>query len=492
MVVPGTPIFPDGPDGIGYYRQSKTDPDGIERQREKVRKMFADMGVNLVGEYEDDDVSATKRKRRRGYEQAVAHMKKLKPGDILGVSKMARLYRKTIELEGIIPLVEQTGVMVKSVEGTYDLSTPNGRMTARILVSTAQAEVEEKADRQKGANLQAAKAGKRNRTGIRPFGYQDDRISPFEQEADAIRDACRTILAGGSLAAVVRDWTARELRPRFDGRTYTDENGNEIPFSGKWRPPTVRKILLNPHIAGQATVPGTGEILGDGNWTPIITPETWASVRSVLTDPDRKAPRGNVSLLGCLAYCKCGTRVQRATRHNRHGTVYPIYRCLEYGVTGNGNPGPHVNIKAEPVDQWIEEVIIERARQADHAGFFTRTPDQVDVAKIKKERQEISQGLEQLAGDSAMGIIPRSTYLAAAERVTRRINEIGEAIAEAGKMDAPALLLGADDPAEVWPDLDVTVQRQIIDRLMRITLTSPGRGFHNQDMNTIVHIRWRA
>lgn len=200
-VIAGTPFFPDGPDGIGYYRQSKDDPDGIERQREQVRTMFAVMGVNLLAEYEDNEVSATKGRRWRGYAQARAHMAKLRQGSYLGVSKMARLYRKTRELDDLIDEVEKTGVLVKSAEGTYDLSTPHGRMIARQLVAIAQAEVEEKADRQKDANLQDARQGKRNTSGCRPFGYCADRVTPMD--------------AGVLLAAV--HGTRKQPIPYLDG-----------------------------------------------------------------------------------------------------------------------------------------------------------------------------------------------------------------------------------------------------------------------------------
>ena len=46
--------------------------------------------------------------------------------DVLVVFHMDRLYRKVIELEGIIPVVEATGVLVVSIDGSYDLSTPIG------------------------------------------------------------------------------------------------------------------------------------------------------------------------------------------------------------------------------------------------------------------------------------------------------------------------------------------------------------------------------
>ena len=103
--------------------------------------------------------------------------------DVLVVSHMDRLYRRLAELESIIPVVEQGGAMVVSIDGSYDLSTPMGRLVARNLCSAAQAEVEIKAQRNKDKNVQAAQAGVRNKSGCRPFGWCADRFTPMDPGA---------------------------------------------------------------------------------------------------------------------------------------------------------------------------------------------------------------------------------------------------------------------------------------------------------------------
>ena len=55
------------------------------------------------------------------------------------------------------------------------------------------------------------------------------------------------------------------------------------------------------------------------------------------------------------------------------------------------------------------------------------------MAKLRRERKEISDGLARMAGDEAMGFLPRAIYLDAAKRVTARLEEIDAQIAEAGK-----------------------------------------------------------
>jgi DNA invertase Pin-like site-specific DNA recombinase len=488
-----------------YARQSKDHTAGIGRQQEDTDGLADRRGYEVTGRFADNDVSASKSRKRPDYERM---MKAIRAGecDVLVVTYMDRLYRRPIELEHIIPEIEKAGVLIATVyEGDMDLRTDTGQLQARVKVAFARAEVMRKANRQKRANKERAEKGDRTPHGIRPFGYQDDRMSPREDEAEAIRWAARHILAGGSVAAVMRDWTERGVRPPFASmkrtesgelvpRTYRDEEGNEIRFSGQWRHASVTRILTNPHIAGM--VVHKGEIIGEGNWTPIMTPETWEAVRDVLKDPGRVAPRGKVSLGGFLFYCRCGSKVQHDVRFRppkgKVRTSYGIYKCLEYGTKAEGRSGPHVTMKASLVDEYVEMRLLDRMRESDAAQIFERKRDgSADVPKLKQERKEISDGLARMAGDEAMGILPRSIYLDAAKRVTARLEEIDAQIAEAGKVDAAALLLGADDPADVWNGLDVTVQRKIIESVMHITLRPPGCGCRNPDLTRLVRVAWR-
>jgi hypothetical protein len=92
-----------------------------------------------------------------------------------------------------------------------------------------------------------------------------------------------------------------------------------------------------------------------------------------------------------------------------------------------------------------------------------------------------------------MGIIPRATYLEVAARIKARQDEIEEIVAEAGRQDAVALLVGAEDVAAEWRKMDVTIKRVVIASLCsRVILKSPGCGCRNPDMEKVVSLRWRA
>lgn len=122
-----------------------------------------------------------------------------------------------------------------------------------------------------------------------------------------------------------------------------------------------------------------------------------------------------------------------------------MYKCTEYGTRGSGKPGPHVTVKADPIDAYVEMRILGRMRETDAASISQRSRDgTADVPKLRAEQKEISDGLARMAGDEAMGILRLPIYLDAAKRVTARLEEIDAQIAEAGKVDAAALLLTED------------------------------------------------
>lgn len=258
-------------------------------------------------------------------------------------------------------------------------------------------------------------------------------------------------------------------------------------------------ILTNPSIAGLMTAPGTDDIIGTGNWVPVISEETFFAVRDALRDPTRATPRGNVSLGGFLFYCRCGAKVQGDMRSQaRRGKfanlpriTYQTYKCQEYTQKREGRPGPHVAMRAAPVDLYVTEKLLDEMRKPDAVRLFERREGAEDVPKLRAERKEISDGLARMAGDEALGILPRAIYLDAAKRVTARLEEIDARIAEAGQMDAAALLLSAEDPADIWFNLDITIQRRIIDSLVHVTLKPPGCGCRNPDMEKLVRIAWR-
>jgi site-specific DNA recombinase len=476
---PGKPLR-----AIIYARQSKDKKDGIDRQVEKCLKLIADRGWELVhAPFCDNDVSASNKTRKRpAYEQAMS-MVRTNQCDVLVVTHMDRLYRRLAELEDIIPVVEQTGVIVVSIDGSYDLSTDTGRLVARVLAATAQGEVETKARRNKDRNVQLAGRGERNKSGCRPFGYAENRIDPQEPEAQAVRDAIDSVLRGGSITGITRRWGEQGFRPPL-------APFGPLPEGNPWSHHTVRRILTNAHIAGLRSY--NGVIVATGNWVPLVTVEKWEAAMAILTDPARTKPRGALSLLGGIAECRCGEEVNHATRPQRGTTVgYGTYRCSAFKQEDAARTGPHVCVKAAWIDRYVTDVLLETMERPDAAKAFARD-ENIDVPGLREELKMLDDALANLSWQNAVKAIPDQIFLSNSARVNAEREKISMQIAEAGKVNAAAALLTAFDVRAEWDRMNINERRAVIRSLMHVTLRPVGSGCRRPDFNQLVRIAWLA
>ena len=373
-------------------------------------KLIADRGWELAhAPFSDNDVSATKRRKRPAYEQAMA-MVKGRRHDVLVVAHMDRLYRRAAELETIIPVVEQTGMLVVSTDGAYDLSTANGRMVARMLCAASQGEVETKARSNKDANVQAASNGERNKSGCRPFGYCADRFTPMDpgvplalvhgtaknpcptmdgpgwpstdpwQEMTArvpetVYDADGRVTATASEADAIRDALSRSCgavrSPALSGSGARGLRPPLAPFGplaeqNPWNSHTVKRIFTNPHIAGLRAY-RNGEIVAAGSWAALVGKGMGGSPGHPRQPGPRFAP---------MAACRSweGSRSAGVAGRSsgppgglRH---VQVRRVRERGAAATG---PHVAAKAEPIDQYVSDVVIDTMGLPDAADLFATT-----------------------------------------------------------------------------------------------------------------------
>src|SRR5262245_10100620 len=147
---------------VGVYARISDDRAGsglgVARQEQDCRALVERRGWSVAEVYVDNDLSASKGKRRPVYERML---------DDLGTGRIAgivawhtdRLYWRTADLAGFIAAVERSGVVVATVQaGELDLSTVSGCMVAWILGSVAEHEVEHKAERQRRKHEELARA----------------------------------------------------------------------------------------------------------------------------------------------------------------------------------------------------------------------------------------------------------------------------------------------------------------------------------------------
>lgn len=175
-----------------------------------------------------------------------------------------------------------------------------------------------------------------------------------ESQAPAIRFAAESVLAGWSLSNI-----AAHLR----NSGYVGAHGGKIAAT------TVRQMLTNPTVAGSRV--HRGEIVGRGNWTPILDEATWRAVGAKLGGArtvnrsdggtyvirkfePRKARR--YLLTGGFGVCGvCEHRLIGSNKWRKSREPWPYYFCHPK-VGGKACVGT----EAEPLERHVRDELLAR------------------------------------------------------------------------------------------------------------------------------------
>ena len=148
----------------GVYTRISSDPSGeragADRQRADCEAHCLARAWEVVEVFCGNDASAYGRKPRRADEQMLAAVE-TRSIDAIVTWHNDRLHRSPKELEAFIDLVERRGVRLAVVTGgDYDLTTPDGRLSARIVGAVARKESEDRTRRVRRKHLELAEQGR--------------------------------------------------------------------------------------------------------------------------------------------------------------------------------------------------------------------------------------------------------------------------------------------------------------------------------------------
>jgi site-specific DNA recombinase len=391
----------------------------------------------------DNDMSASNGKVRPGYQRLLGLIDE-RAVDVVVAWHVDRLTRRLADLVDVIARTERANVRIATVSGDLDLSTDSGRLVARILGSVAEAEVERKSARQRRAARQAAESGRP--PARRAFGFTNGAHEPAE--AEAVRELYRLVLAGMSMVGVTR---------------WLNERGFTTTTGRRWDRSSARKMLLNPRNAGLRAY--RDEIVGPGNWEPIVDEATWRAAREKIADPARTREQHGIRWLGGgLFRCHCGARVR--VNYTRHGKR--VYQC---------QASAHLARSADPIDLLVKEQVVGWLRQADLGRLLAEDDSSDEIPALRDQAEALRLRLDQVTDDYAEGLLTGRQLKAATEKITDELTAVEQALAEAGRGSRLGPLLSAPDPGQAWLDADLSVQRGALDGIAAVTLlaASPGR-----------------
>jgi len=456
---------------------------GIARQETDCRERADRLGWTVAGLYVDNDLSAYSGKNRPEYRRMIDD---LCSGTVDAVVAWHtdRLHRSPRELEEFIDLCEGAGVAVETVKaGPVDLSTPAGRAVARTLGAWARYESEHKAERNRRKALELAQAGKISGGGPRPFGYEEDRMTVRESEAEMIREWVRRVLAGEPVRSLARDLNSRGIRSS----------------SGKqWSAQTLKRMLASGRISGQRDHhaqsrgkkrPLVGEIVADAVWPAIISKEDTARLRALLMDPARRVtsatPR-RCLLTGLLRCARCGSAMCGRPRDD--GRMR--YVCNK--MPGNNHCGK-MYVLAGPADECVTSMVKVALNSAEFVkGVQANGQGHGDEAVLCQMTAD-QRKLEELAEDYATDVITRKEWLRAREVLEARLEAAQKRLSTNSRTAALEGLSGDSVVfGEVWEELSLGRRRAVISALLDRIIVHPGvRGRNTFDPLRLEPI-WRA
>lgn len=440
----GSSAFDDfGPDTCVIYLRISQDRTGqhlgVERQEKDCRALAKRLGLRVTHIYVDNDTSATSGKVRPEFEA----MLKGRPEAILAWHQ-DRLLRLTSDLEKVIAL-EVPVHMVTA--GSLDLATPAGRAVARTVAAWSQYEGEQKALRQKAANVQRAERG-HWQFSRRPYGYRriDERIEIVPEEAEVVREVFDRYVAGETAYALAADLNRRGI-PSID----TD-----------WSQERMRQLLRNGRYAGIVESKGQ-RFEVEPQWTPIISERTWNDAETMRRSRTRAGSWSTSTkhlMSGMLRCAVCGESMLA-----RPDRGVQLYACQTNWC---------VSIRAAEVDAVVEGVVLGRLADKRIIRALRSTPD---TAPLTEELADLRKRRDAIADLLADGLLDRRKAREQAGALTARIDSTAARLA-AMRRESPLtdLALARSIPTR-WKRLGVLDRRRVIEDLgLRVTISKGKRG----------------
>jgi site-specific DNA recombinase len=445
---------------------------GVTRQEADCRALAQARGWTVTRVYVDNDISAYSGKPRPPYKQLLSAMRE-KEFEAVISWHTDRLHRSPIELEEFISVCEGSNIRIETAQaGQIDLSTPSGRMVARMLGSAARYESEHKSERIKRKAREVALAGKAWGGSTRPYCYERDRVTVIESEAVILRQVVGRFLAGESLMSLAK---------------WLNENETWTVTGGQWYVSTLRRVLYAARYSGQRE--HLGEIVATAVWPAVITVEQSTAMRIKLSDPARRTNRTarRYLLAGLLRCGLCGEPL--VARPRSDGTRR--YVCSkERTLKACG----HILIKSEDLELFISAAVLKRIEGTNMDEFIAnRSRADSASSSAQSDASAAKERQIELANMFVKGEITRPQLLAGQKTSDRIIFEAMKVLAQETKTGVPDSSVGNGiSLANKWSTLNLDRQRAIIFAVIDSVKISSGENGRRTFDPDRVHPIWRS
>jgi site-specific DNA recombinase len=389
----------------------------------------------------------------------------------LCAAKLDRVSRSLFDFTALLSWLEAHGKTLIILDPMMDLTKPEGRVMAHMLMTFAQYEREVIGARVKDAHDKLVKDGKYT-GGMVPFGYMPVKLeknwgyAPDPEYVPIVAETAERFLKGATLGGIAR-WL-RESGVPSPKNVIRKRNGKPLTDT-PWSPSVVRMILQSPAILG-AVVDTRGTPLRDSDGfvvyrsEPLISREVYEAIQTRLAL--NVAPvKVNTSPLLRVLYCTCGAPMHSTTtnrpRHPADGKgesevyAYRYYHCHSSHLRDGKCSAPRMN--ADRVEEAVFGAIL------DVAGWYELTERKMIPGRdYSEDVARLAETIGHLSTKIAVGRATRkdvSTDEAALQRAQDQLDRIASLEPEPARVKS--VRTGKTLRAR-WEELDVPGRNQFL------------------------------
>lgn len=449
-----------------------TKEEGEERERKGVLKQKDDV-VSLAAKYgytpdqivwyEDNNLSAFSRTvRRKDFERL---LKDLPKGHLDGILfyDIDRYTRQPRDLERTIDVYETANrpLIFDGLSGqNFDLSTPDGRFSARLFVSIANKSSEDTKRRIKRETKRMAEKGEFH-GGTPAFGWDPkDRLKLDPVAADMIRRGTRWFIQGDRIPTILSRFADENLINPSTGKPFSREH--------------FRRILMRCRNAGIIRYQGEPMRDKDGNyvmgdWPPIVTVEEWEALMAKIASRQKKTKPDITTkyLLSGIARCgRCGARMHGAPVWQKgQKTETYAYNCQKRKADECGR----MQVTGPPVDEMVRQLVwgvVQRSMSGLEVQKEQTWAKQAELDRVEAEIKELQAKWERRE-------IRASIYVTTLEDLESDRDTLkGERALFTAGVSTP---IRTDVIERGWAGLSLERQREVVRQVLTAVLIHPAK-----------------
>lgn len=470
----------------------------VDDQLAELRRWAHREGWPILAECRDDDVSASRYangKARPGWEQA---MNVVTSGQVraLLVWEFSRSTRDLRVFTALEEACRAHRVRLGYSGRVHDLSTADGGFSAGLDALLAAKESAMTSERVQRAVESRAAGGRPH--GTVPYGYRrtfgerTGKVTGREidpEQGPIVAEIVTRLLDSEPAHAIAADLNRRGVPTAAAGRCAPDcgcraGNGRPDPewtgkhttVSGRWTGGNLAKVALRPAYAGLRT--HHGQVLDEvtAQWPPIIGVDDHHRLRALFGSPERDRFRNSTAVK------HLGTGVFRCGRDGCDGRMRVVVqtgRPNRYDCRGCHRVSRH----QDPVDDYVEQVIVERLSRPDVLELLSGPDD-------GQRRQAAAEVAALRADEAEMRRLVRAGRVTPVDLADWRDGwaprmRAAEAAAQPPQLPGAIIDMAGPDAAARWADATITTKRAVLDTLLAVTILPAKRDGRPFDESTV-------